>query len=408
MKGTSQMTNKTNIGPAVIIAIGVIGTLASVVSMPDTLNPLRWILLVIFILLSMAGIAAALNNLIPLKSAWSLLRNCRRLGITEVQMDGKSGEELPYRLRHARTIKIMVISGIVLVRQFKDELVEALRNRAHVMVLLANPTSDFIKDVEEAEAHSRSGQIGPELRQVEQLLVEYLTEASGREADGFHGRIDVAYFRTQYRTSLIICDDNWGKLTLVLAPKRAVQMPSLEMKACDGSLLADCIQHFDKIWELSRESGLVRVVNPVATTGQMRPAPLGQNDRAEEALSKATAFLAERENRWYLDFANHFYADVNQAVIALLKANSFEQFAIAAGAKIEVETSLIVVKNRLEKEGFTTRNETFCGVSPTGQEMVSKPQSIYGIHRSGAVLMCPTARRMFDQVHQELQRRSKA
>jgi hypothetical protein len=141
--------------------------------------------------------------------------------------------------------------------------------------------------------------------------------------------------------------------------------------------------------------------------GVALPAPQDQKDPVEEAIPKATAFLAERDNRWYLDFAKHSYPGVHQAVAALLNANSFNEFACAAGAKIEVETSWAIVKDRLEKEGFTTRNETFCAVSSRGQEMVSKPKSIYGIHRSGAVLMCPSARRAFDEVHQELLRRSK-
>lgn len=121
-----------------------------------------------------------------------------------------------------------------------------------------------------------------------------------------------------------------------------------------------------------------------------------------EVIAKATAFLAEHDNRWYLDFAKHFYPEVTQAVTALLKASSFEEFAKLAGAKIEVASPLDVVKSRLDREGFTSRHETFCAVSLAGQEMVSKPKSIHGVHRSGAVLMCPTARRTFDQIHQEL------
>jgi len=64
---------------------------------------------------------------------------------------------------------------------------------------------------------------------------------------------------------LIICDDAWGKLTLNLAPRRAIQTPAIEMEARDGGLLANCVQHFDRIWQLSQAKGLVRAVQPVAT-----------------------------------------------------------------------------------------------------------------------------------------------
>ena len=424
------MTNKSKAGAAIVVVIGVIGTLATLLSMPDSYYGLRSTLLVICVLLILVGLALALNNLIHLASAWSLLRNCRRLGIIQIHLDGKSGDALSERLRHARTVKIMVVSGNVLIRQFKDEVVAALKNRAHVKVLLATSGSVFVKDLEEAEAATRAGHIGHELEQVEKLLIEYLTDATSGDPGGFHGKIEIGHFQTQFRSSLIICDDNWCKLTFSLAPKRAVQTPAMELKHCSGGLLVDCIQHFDRIWQLSQEGGLVRAIQPMSSTPtvdqifarlerrgaiqraasveQPHHSSPSQDDTVGGAVSKATAFLAEKENRWYLDFAKHFYPDVTKAVTALLKANSFDEFAKVAGAKVEIEPSLDEVKNRFEREGFTSRNETFSGVSFTGPEMISKPKSIYGVHPSGAVLMCPTARRAFDEVHQELLRRSKA
>ena len=402
------MTSKKKIGSAVIVIIGVIGTMATLLSMPDTYRDLRTLLLFICILLIFAGFFVALNDAIHFASAWSLLRNCGQLGITRVHLDGKSGEELPQRLQNARTVKIMVVTGNVLIRQFKNEVVTALKNRAYVKVLLATSGSDFVKDVEEAEAATRAGQICHELDQVEKLLVEYLTDASRADPGGFHGKIDIGHFQTQLRSSLIICDDGWGKLTLSLAPKRAVQTPALELKACPGGLLSDCVQHFDCIWNLAQDKGQVRPVQIVADMGLPHPSPQSRQASGGEVIVKATAFLAEHDNRWYLDFAKHFYPDVTQAVTALLNASSFDEFARLAAAKIEVASPLDAVKSRLEREGFTSRNETFSSVSLAGQEMVSKPKSIYGVHPSGAVLMCPTARHSFDQIHQKLVARSRS
>jgi len=99
------MANK--IGAAILTVIGIIGTLASLLSMPD--NKLREILLIAFGLLIIIGLAVWLNEMIHLVSAWSLLRSCRQLGLIQIHLDGKSGDALPERLRHARTIKIMVV-----------------------------------------------------------------------------------------------------------------------------------------------------------------------------------------------------------------------------------------------------------------------------------------------------------
>src|ERR1019366_6633599 len=125
------MANKRTIGPAVIVVIGVIGTLATLLSMPDKYRILRALLSSICVLLIIIGLLVYLNDAIQLASAWSLLRNCKRLGITQFHLDGKSGAELPQRLRHARTIKIMAATGNVLIRQFKDEIVTALKNRSY-------------------------------------------------------------------------------------------------------------------------------------------------------------------------------------------------------------------------------------------------------------------------------------
>ncbi len=258
------MKQKDKIGLLVPVVLGVIGSFASLLSIP---NPtLRWILLTVSVLLIVIGLAVALNDMIHLASAWSVLRSCRRLGIIRIHPDGKSGVELPERVMSSRSIKIMSVSGIVLIRLLKDELVAALRNGCYIKVLLGTSASDFVKDVEEAESSSRLGQIGPELDQVEKLLEEYLADADRGNINILPGKIEIVHFRTQLRSSIMICDNAWGKLTLNLPPKRSIQTPSIEMEALDGGLLADCIQHFDQIWQLSKVKGLVRAVQPMSLT----------------------------------------------------------------------------------------------------------------------------------------------
>lgn len=145
----------------------------------------------------------------------------------------------------------MAVSGQAIIKAHKSELVSALESSALIRVLVAEPLSQFVKDVEEAESASRRGQISPEIVQIDALLREYLSEAkaSGR-AKGSIGQIWVGHFTTHLRASILVCDDQWCWYTPNIPPKRAVETVSLELIATPAGLLNDCIFHFDRTWSL--------------------------------------------------------------------------------------------------------------------------------------------------------------
>jgi len=68
-------------------------------------------------------------------------------------------------------------------------------------------------------------------------------------------KVEIGYYTTQLRSSLILCDDDWGWLTLNLPPKRAVQSASLELSQANNGLLRDCIDHFERCWEIVEQCG---------------------------------------------------------------------------------------------------------------------------------------------------------
>ncbi|MCJ7457170.1 hypothetical protein MUP07_10610 [Candidatus Bathyarchaeota archaeon] len=250
----------TRVRTFAIIAIGVLGTLVSILSMNASF--LRDVFLLVFSLMALAGVLDWLADAVSLSSSWSILRTCKRLGIKRIH-ETPGGQTMSRHIEKSRIIRIMAVSAQSLIKSHKRAIVTSLRdNSAHVMILLATPRSEFVADLEKSESSSRMGQISPEIEQVERLLSECAQEASAARQHGTVGAVDIGHYRTHLRCSLVLCDDSWGWITLNLAPKRAVELVSFELcsMTTGTGLLADCTAHFDRVWSLIQaENGVRRI-----------------------------------------------------------------------------------------------------------------------------------------------------
>lgn len=164
------------------------------------------------------------------------------------------------KIAAATELRIMSVSGQAIIKAHKAELVSALRdNAALIRVLVAEPHSQFVKDVEEAESANRRGQVSLEIEQVEALLREYRAEAvASGQVQGRMGSVWMGHFTTHLRASLLVCDDKWCWYTPSLPPKRSVETFSLELVASPSGLLNDCISHFDTVWNLMKAAHRTR------------------------------------------------------------------------------------------------------------------------------------------------------
>ena len=247
--------NKSALGAAIVVMIGIVGTIASLVSMPH--GPLQIALTVIFALLVVIGLLAWAAHEVSLANAWSILRECKRLGIRRINSSGLSPN--PNKpMSAAGQVRIMAVSANALIKSREQEIINALVNqRATIQVLLAQPDSEFVRDVEEAESPRRIGQISGEIRNVENMLLEYVDKACEKKRGGDIGKVQLGYYSTHLRSGLVLCDEKWGWMTPILSPKRAVHSVSLELGSKDGGLLNDCIQHFDRCWQIAEARGQV-------------------------------------------------------------------------------------------------------------------------------------------------------
>lgn len=252
------------IGSALLAGVGIIGSFASIYPIPG--SRIRSLVLSVSALMVVVAFCLYISILIDLRSLIHNLVILKRLGIRRLFETGTDASESKRAaIKRAKTICIMAVSGEGLVKSFKDEIIYALReNCANVRVLLSEPTSEFMSDVEEAESRERIGHISPEIRKVESLLAEYLAEAkTTAEKNIIVGQVQLGYYRTHLRSSIVLCDNSWGWFTLNLPPKRAVQSPSFELGYSESSLLKTSSQHFERVWDLMKSSNRIKeIVQP--------------------------------------------------------------------------------------------------------------------------------------------------
>jgi len=169
----------------------------------------------------------------------------KKLGITTIYEYGNTeNEKISNKLRKAKEIKIIALSARSFFHNYGSFIIEALiKKNAIIKVLIAKEYSGTVEDVESIESEYRKGHISQEIESTIDQLKEILVRAKGK------GRIWYGQYRTLIRNSITICDNNWGWMTIIYPPKRAVESLTLELGP--GKLLEDCKIHFDKIWKLS-------------------------------------------------------------------------------------------------------------------------------------------------------------
>ncbi|MET7704053.1 DUF4062 domain-containing protein [Streptomyces sp. NPDC005485] len=195
----------------------------------------------------------------------NLLEPCARLGIRQVSVDGVAGPEMPDNLARARIIRVMSTSAVRLIEIYKQSFVAALKSGGHIKVLLPDPQGSFVTDVQESESAygPRGVKISEEVTLVHYRLREVLGEAAASTSPSASlGTVEIGYFTTHLRSTLVLCDEHWGWLTLTLPPARAPETASLVLNPADRSLLSVCVRHFDRTWDVVASRGATELLGP--------------------------------------------------------------------------------------------------------------------------------------------------
>jgi uncharacterized protein DUF4062 len=234
-----------------------------------------------------------------------LVTPAQSVGIVRISPDGQAGSIMSERIAQARNIAIMSTSATRIIEIQKTYLVEALSRDCNVRVLVPELEGMFLDDVEESESEdARRESISNEIRAVRTRLSEAKGEASRLSARLHKGdkcSVRLGYFTTHLRSTMILCDDEWGWLTITLPPARAPQTPSFELNNKGRhTLLEACIRHFDRTWAIVSERGKIETFLRVVLSNERREAT-----RTTEPLVCQVCtcpFLHERASRKYAHF----------------------------------------------------------------------------------------------------------
>ncbi|MEU8935433.1 DUF4062 domain-containing protein [Streptomyces sp. NPDC048409] len=196
-----------------------------------------------------------------------LLDPCSQLGIGKVSIDGVAGPEMRENLTRAHTTRIMSTSAVRLFEIYKQPFINAVRSGGNIQVLVPEPGGAFLADVEESESvHGPRGMtITEEISLVRRRLLDIVGEAhrlGASHASTPIGIVEIGYFTTHLRSTLVLCDNHWGWLTLTLPPARAPETASLALDGGDLSLLNVCVNHFERTWKIVSGRGNTEHLDP--------------------------------------------------------------------------------------------------------------------------------------------------
>jgi Domain of unknown function (DUF4062) len=201
---------------------------------------------------------------VPAMLRANLIAPAQAAGIVRISPDGQAGPVMSERIGRAHHIAIMSTSATRVIEIQKTYLVEALSAGCAVRLLVPELQSPFLQDVEQSESEDAYREpISDEIVKVRRRLREAVGEASRlasrRQGSAAVGSVQVGYFTTHLRSTMILCDDQWGWLTLTLPPARAPQTPSFELSNTgqQHTLLEACLRHFDRTWTIVAERGKV-------------------------------------------------------------------------------------------------------------------------------------------------------
>lgn len=185
-----------------------------------------------------------------------ILNPCRTQGIAKIVPYGKADSTtMSNNLELSKEIRIMVTSGTRFLDGYRRAISKAIATGANVRVLVPKPESELVRDVGESEREGdggkiRGAEISQEIREADARFSEYMDEAK-KINSSLTGGISIGHYTTHLRSTMILCDDKWGWLTITLPPLRASETLSFELHYTESEcFLRDCIRHFDRTWEI--------------------------------------------------------------------------------------------------------------------------------------------------------------
>ena len=177
-----------------------------------------------------------------------------KIGLKALAHGGYTPEEdnrLRNRILNATDIKLLTVNAGNFSQTFKNDLqIFFSKPKSSMKVILATEDSDFYRE-EIAMTFRGRWKNEDTASKGNQNQVEYSRKRLADAADD-ERKIKFKYFNTQFRLPVIIIDDKYCYLTIRLSPDESPQALRMEFEGGSDGFVASCVNHFDKLWDLSR------------------------------------------------------------------------------------------------------------------------------------------------------------
>jgi hypothetical protein len=185
----------------------------------------------------------------------ALLWGALRSGVRRVEYHGNDAVgRLGHRIRGARSIKLLLPDANEVTQLFTDDFKQFFANPdASMRVLFATANSTFYREALDMtpamarDEQARQGALG-RVAVSEQIL---------RAAANYRPQIVVQHFDTEFRMPMVIVDDQYCYVSLLLPPDEDSQSLRLEFDGGRDGFNRSCVGHFDRMWHLAENRKLV-------------------------------------------------------------------------------------------------------------------------------------------------------
>lgn len=212
--------------------------------------------------LLVSGVAGIVGYLIIKTNFKKILvyKRLRSYGFLGINGTWQTTREVKQMCKNAKQIKIINVSGVNYYKTYKTELLAAMKNGAEVQVLIADPDSGFLTDIEEMEKNTI--RFGKPIREentfikteIEKMLVEY--GSTPMRIRLYNSEYRLPFILAYYRDSSVHA---W--LSITLPPLRsgdAMVLRGERKPTYDENNSPDMIEmmetSFDTIWRLMQDS----------------------------------------------------------------------------------------------------------------------------------------------------------
>jgi len=176
-----------------------------------------------------------------------LLEEAHALGLNSIEHDLPTPEEnarLREEMARSSFMQILLLNGNNFFQNLSPDLLAFKARQTNMQILLANPDSEFYREETNMVYRVKDIALPPTKQKV--------NEAALRLHDGGpdDAKVEIRYYNTQFRLSMIILDRKSCYLTIRLSPHEP--MDSIRLEFAGGKdkegFASHCVDHFNKLW----------------------------------------------------------------------------------------------------------------------------------------------------------------